>query len=127
MNRLFLILFLLAGCSQKPAEEAQESSLTAAEFNSMLAGDVVVLDVRTPEEFSSGFIQGAVNLDFKAANFAQQLDSLDKSKNYLVYCAAGGRSSRASDLMQQKGFTSVKTLDGGIGAWEAEGLALTKE
>jgi rhodanese-related sulfurtransferase len=126
MKKVFFLFVLLSSCSQKQGGEAF-SSLSAAEFNAARSDDAIVLDVRTPGEFAGGFIEGAVNLDIKAADFERKLDSLDKSKDYLVYCAVGGRSSRASDLMRQKGFTSVRSLDGGIEAWEADGLPVIKK
>jgi phage shock protein E len=124
MRKLFFIILFLASCSQKQGESSAVSTVAPAEFNTLLSGDAVLLDVRTPEEFAAGYIKGAINLDFKSSDFSKKLDSLDKSKGYLVYCASGGRSGRASELMNEKGFGSVTTLEGGIQAWQAEGLPL---
>src|SRR5689334_11790705 len=57
--------------------------------------NLVILDIRTPEEFKSFHIAGATNIDFQGPNFEQRINSLDKSKSYLVHCASGGRSSRS--------------------------------
>src|SRR5262249_53991490 len=57
--------------------------------------NLVILDVRTPEEFKSFHIAGATNIDFHGPNFEQRINSLDKSKNYLVHCASGGRSGQS--------------------------------
>ena len=67
----------------------------------------ILLDVRTPQEFSTGHIKGALNINFSAPDFASKIDELDKSATYLVYCKVGGRSSKAMKLMQEKGFKKV--------------------
>ncbi len=86
----------------------------------------VVLDVRTPEEFSEGYIADAVNLDFYSETFRDDLDGLDKSKKYLIYCRTGGRSGVALNIMQELGFEEVYDLSGGIIGWGKEGLPITE-
>jgi rhodanese-related sulfurtransferase len=82
---------------------------------------VVVLDVRTAEEFAEGHMPGAVNLDLRGGKFAETLAGLDKSKTYLVHCAVGGRSAKACGQMDGLKFEKVVNLSGGITAWEAAG------
>lgn len=82
---------------------------------------VVVLDVRTPKEFSAGHIAGATNINFNAADFEKKLAALDKSQPYLVHCAVGGRSAKARELMKTQQFKSIYHLEGGIKAWEKAG------
>lgn len=89
--------------------------------------DTVVLDVRTPDEYADGHIEGARLLDFQSDDFAAKLGELDKTKTYLVHCAVGGRSSRARDLMAKEGFDRVLHLEGGIQAWIESGRPVTKE
>ena len=61
--------------------------------------NAVILDVRTEEECNDGIIPGAINIDiYKGQGFIYQVDELDKSKNYYVYCKAGGRSAQACDI-----------------------------
>lgn len=86
----------------------------------------VILDVRTPEEFQSGHIKGAINIDFYAPDFAQKLDKLDKGKVYVVYCRSGHRSAQAVSLMKQQGFQTVYEIEGGIRAWQAGGFPLVR-
>jgi rhodanese-related sulfurtransferase len=88
---------------------------------------VVVLDIRTPGEFSTGRIAGAKNIDFQAADFEQRIEGLDKSKSYLVHCASGGRSSHSLLLFKKHQFQSVYHLDGGIKAWQKAGLPVEKQ
>ena len=108
-------------CNVENQKEPLNGSLSPAEFKQKLSTNVVLLDVRTPGEYSSGFIEGAVNLDFKSADFSQRLDSLDKARTYLLYCAAGARSDKAAAMMREKGFRAVSHLEGGLDAWSEEG------
>jgi phage shock protein E len=71
----------------------------------------LVLDVRTPEEFLTGHLLQARNLDVTAAEFTQQITQLDYSKTYVVYCRSGKRSSKAIQLLRQQGFQHL--INGG--------------
>lgn len=83
--------------------------------------DAVVLDVRTEEEFIEGYIPGAKNIDiYKGQGFLDEVNQLDKSKNYYVYCRSGARSAQACALMNQQGFENAYNLMGGITEWEGE-------
>ena len=84
--------------------------------------EVVILDVRTPEEFSGGHLQKAINLDYNAPGFTESLDKLDPTKKYLVYCAAGGRSAKAVALMEEKGFAQVYNCQEGFEDLKKEGV-----
>lgn len=81
-----------------------------------------LLDVRTPEEFSSEHIDKAVNINWNDPSFTNNVASYDKSKPVYVYCKAGGRSAQAAAKLSELGFTEVYNLDGGIMKWDAAGL-----
>ncbi len=85
----------------------------------------VVLDIRTPQEFQMGHLPGAINIDFYAPDFEEQLDRLDKTKTYLVYCRTGNRSSQALPILRKLGFQEVYELSGGIVAWVQANLPVT--
>jgi phage shock protein E len=87
---------------------------------------VVVLDLRTPEEFEVGRIAGATNINFFATDFERQLATLDKSKTYLVHCASGNRSTQALPLFKKLQFRSLYHLDGGFKSWQKAGLPVKK-
>ncbi|HYN31952.1 MAG TPA: rhodanese-like domain-containing protein [Ilumatobacteraceae bacterium] len=89
--------------------------------------DLVVLDVRTPEEYAEGHLDGAVLVDFYDADFADQLSQLDPDVPYLVYCRSGNRSGQTLTMMQQLGFASAVDVDGGIVAWQSAGLPVVVE
>lgn len=82
---------------------------------------VVVLDVRTSEEFKEERIEGAKNVDFKAADFREMAGKLDRSKPYLVHCRSGRRSTASLEILKELGFTRIYHLDGGILAWKEAG------
>ena len=79
----------------------------------------IIIDVRTEDEFESGKIPGALNIDiYKGQGFIYKVEELDKAKNFYVYCAAGVRSANACGVMQQLGFENVYNLLGGFSNWE---------
>jgi rhodanese-related sulfurtransferase len=84
--------------------------------------DFVVLDVRTPAEFSHGRIEGAVNLNYYSENFKEELGRLDKDKTYVLYCRTGLRSGNVFDMMKEMGFKAVYQISGGIERWLADDL-----
>ena len=93
-----------------------------AEFEKLRADKKnVVLDVRTKKEFEEGHKPGAVNVDVNAADFQEKVAKLDKSKTYLVHCAAGVRSAKACDKMSKLDFPKLYNLEGGFRAWEKAG------
>ena len=94
----------------------------AAALHTNPPSDLVVLDVRTPEEFSEAHLEGATMVDFYAPDFADQLAALDPEVPYLVYCRSGSRSGQATQMMKELGFSDVANVDGGIVAWLDAGL-----
>jgi rhodanese-related sulfurtransferase len=84
--------------------------------------NVVVLDVRTPEEFNAGYIPGAILINLKDSIFTQKINALDKSKHYLVYCKTGNRSNKAVQYMLNNGFSKVQQLENGFSKWKAPAI-----
>ena len=85
---------------------------------------LVILDVRTLQEYRSGHLNGSINLDFRSTSFADELDVLDRGNAYLVYCRTGVRSGRAAALMKSLGFREIYDLAGGIAGWQREGFEI---
>ncbi|MEZ4791931.1 MAG: rhodanese-like domain-containing protein [Gelidibacter sp.] len=80
--------------------------------------NAIVLDVRTQEEVEDGKIPNALHLDiYKGQGFIDEVEKLDKTKNYYVYCKAGGRSAQACAVMNQLGFKNTYNLIGGFSQW----------
>ena len=87
-----------------------------------------IIDVRTPEEWATGHLEGAVRVGIADADFAQQLEALDKSSDYYIYCRSGNRAGQAIDYMKSAGFTG-KLVNGGAVANAAgqTGLAVVTD
>ncbi|MBP2668010.1 MAG: Rhodanese-like protein [Deltaproteobacteria bacterium] len=88
--------------------------------------DFVLLDVRTPGEFRSERIGGAVMIDYNSGTFRAEMAGLDRGKTYIVYCRTGNRSDGALKVMKEEGFRNVYHLDGGIVKWKEAGLPTQK-
>lgn len=83
--------------------------------------NAIILDVRTEEEFDSGIIANAINIDiYEGPGFIAKLEALNKSKNYYVYCRSGARSAKACEVMESLGFENAYNLQGGIIEWDGE-------
>jgi rhodanese-related sulfurtransferase len=119
----FAAIILLAGCSSTGS--ATTVNLNVSEFSQKITEpDVIILDVRTPEEFVSGHIEGALNIDFNSGNFANEITRLNPSENYAIYCRSGSRSGQAASIMHKAGFHDVSNLNGGVIDWTNAGLPL---
>lgn len=98
-------------------------NLNQQQWAAQLAHDdnAVILDVRTPEEWSQGIVPGAVMIDFYTGpDFLEALQGLDKDKSYYVYCKAGGRSAQACDIMNNLGIMKTFNLNGGFSQWHGD-------
>jgi len=97
--------------------------LTQEEWVEQLANteDAVVLDVRTDAEVADGIIANAIHMDiYKGQGFISDIEDLDKSKSYFVYCRSGNRSGQACQIMEQLGFEKAYNLEGGMLEWTGD-------
>jgi len=101
------------------------SASTFASKNSV--DERIIIDVRTPAEYEAGHIKGSQNIDSSSPTFRQDIDTLDKTKQYSVYCRSGNRSGQALKLMESLGFEDVIDLGGGIIAWGQVGEDLCSD
>ena len=85
---------------------------------------ITVIDVRTPEEYADGHIEGATLIDFYEPTFAEQLAELERDGTYLLYCRSGNRSGQAASIMDELGFDQVYDMRGGVVAYGSAGLPL---
>lgn len=130
----------MAGCGREQekqeAAETEEAAATAgnltpAEARAMILAnrdnpDFVLLDIRRPEEYAAGHLEGAELLDFYAPGFKDELAGLDRNKTYLIYCRTGRRTGIALGMMKELGFSDASHMTGGITRWQAEGLPTVK-
>ena len=111
MKSLIILLFL-------PFSLFSQKKITREEFKELITkGNTLVIDVRTPVEFSEAHIKNAINIDYFSKSFSETISKLNKQKTILVYCAAGGRSTSACLDFKKLGFKKVYNLIGGYDDW----------
>lgn len=107
-----------AQCQAAPNEAAQTAVIAQVDPASPQHDtSIVILDVRTPEEFREGHLPHAILVDYYADDFRAQINKLDKQARYFVYCRTGRRSSDAIRMMRMDGFKQLENMDGGIVQW----------
>jgi rhodanese-related sulfurtransferase len=106
---------VVAGCSGSSASLDTEQVASS-----------IIIDVRTPEEFSAGHLDGAVNYDVSDGTLEMSLSSLDPQADYIIYCRSGNRSAVAVDIMKSAGFTSLVDLGSMENASSETGIAIVQ-
>jgi len=122
---LALVVLLLVTACSSGSDTATIELVSPDEAAQVIDDDptgLVVLDIRTPEEFNEARLANAINVDYYDADFADQLDGLDKNDPYVMYCRSGNRSSDAVKTMKDLGFVEVYEIDGGIVNWYDSGF-----
>ncbi|WP_439881853.1 rhodanese-like domain-containing protein [Pontibacter sp. MBLB2868] len=110
LSLLAVILLSCVGPQQGPVEVKK---LTAEQYkNQKMTNKAVLLDVRTPEEYATGHLDGAANVDYRGGDFAQEMQNWDKNKVYYLYCASGNRSGKAAELLKEAGFKHIYNIGG---------------
>ncbi len=128
MARQFGLLSVAAGALIAGAGAASAADVTPAEAARLLARPgVIALDVRTPQEFAAGRLAGAVNIDYRAADFASAVARLDPDAQYVLYCRSGRRSAGALAVLRKAGINKVDHLATGILGWRAAGLPVVDD
>lgn len=127
MRKLFFLQIVFAlffSCNISAQQEPGVKLLPAKAFAQSLdsALQKQIIDVRTPEEFQSGHIAAAKNINLYDQDFKAQLEKLNKQEPVFVYCKVGGRSAKAAKILNELGFASIYDLDGGMMAWESNKL-----
>ncbi len=126
-NRLLITLIALS-ITGTFIHAQQIKPINSAEVNAILQKDkqLVVLDVRTPEEFSAGHIKGAINIDIKQPDALSKIDKLDHNAKYIVHCRTSHRSKIAVDHMVQSGFKNLYQMMDGFNGWSQNNLPSVK-
>jgi phage shock protein E len=123
------VLFVLSAPMRAEEKAADGAIHVKADAAAKLVQEkkIIVLDIRTADEFGEGHIAGAKNIDFlQGAEFEAKIKELDKTKPYLVHCQSGGRSGRSLKIFKDLGFEMIYHLDGGFGDWQASGKPVAK-
>ena len=111
-----VFLFVLFLTIQQPKVEILEK----IKYQGLVRKGYTIIDVRTPEEFEEGHIEGAQNINVKSEAFVAEIENLPKSDTLLIYCRTGKRSIYAAQVMVSFGFQKIYDLDGGFLNWKTE-------
>ena len=118
VTALMILSFLFFFHSADAQSSPKEGLIKERRFQRLMSKEnVVLLDVRTPEEFKTGHIPQSRLIDIQQPGFVDSIQTLDKNKTYLLYCRSGKRSQKAVNLMKENGFKKVYHLKGGINTW----------
>ena len=112
--------------TEKVEKKSKMEVLEVSDYKSKLSKGVQLVDVRTPEEYSSGHIEGADNVNVLEKDFKGKMEKYSKDTPVYIYCRSGGRSGRAAKQLIADGFTEVYDLKGGILNWTASGESVSK-
>lgn len=121
MKHCFLLLLTIA---MLVTARGQTVSLPVQQFQKELAAPdpKTILDVRTPDEYTSGHLAGSVNINWNDSSFNEKAGLLSKDQPVYVYCLSGGRSAKAAAYLRSKGFKPVYEMEGGMLKWRAAKL-----
>ena len=118
--QILLLSVLVPGMKAQPMQ-----NVDAVRFKQLIASeDAILLDVRTPEEYSRGHIQGSTAINIADPEFVAKIGLLQKDKTILIYCLTGSRSYAAANYMTRMGFKQIFNLQQGIMDWSRKGYAL---
>jgi rhodanese-related sulfurtransferase len=106
----------LGACSSSDASSSRVDAAVIAES--------IIIDVRTPEEYAAGHLDGATLIDIKDASFDAKIAELDPNASYIIYCRSGNRSAQAVERMKEAGFTNLTDLGSLENASEEAGIAI---
>lgn len=121
----YILSFLLFSCASNG--QPVSKTVDAQELKQLMEQNVQLVDVRTPNEFSQGRIKGAKLINYRDSDFASQISALDKDQPIAIYCAAGGRSTRATKILEEAGFKTIYNYTGGFGDWKSRGEEIENE
>lgn len=120
---LLIISFVVLSCNGQTSKNVKTIEPAAFAEKITATQNPQILDVRTPEEYASGHIDNAANVNWNGNDFVVKATTFDKTKPVFVYCKSGGRSKQAAAKLEELGFTSIYELQGGMLKWDAAGLS----
>lgn len=132
-----LLLGSCAGDSQSPESPDVGATAVAMSVESVSpeeaarliqeSSEIVVLDIRTPEEFAEGHVAGAMNIDFRSESFAEDISKLDPGTPVVLHCRSGNRSGQSLPTLEKVGFEEIYHLEAGFNGWQASNLPVATE
>jgi thioredoxin 1 len=119
---ILLLALSFTSCNASPRGNVLNPQAYKAAMNDK--ADEILVDVRTPEEYAEGHINGALNINWNDPAFMDEMAKLDKNKPVFVYCKSGGRSGQAAEALKGMGFKEIYDLEGGIMGWKKAGMKI---
>jgi rhodanese-related sulfurtransferase len=121
-----ILLLIITSLISFSCNAQNYDSLSAKTFQEKLKIDKKpqILDVRSPEEFVTGHIENAININWNGDNFNEKIKAFDKTKPIFVNCQGGGRSKKAADRLFSLGFKTIYELNGGMNDWISNNLPI---
>ena len=117
---LLLFLLVFSGCAAKSEKASYRQVSTDEAINIMKEEkEYIILDVRTPEEYKSKHIPGAINIPNETIGTEEVPELPDKEQLIMIYCRSGNRSKQAADKLAAQGYTNIVEF-GGINDWTGE-------
>ena len=122
MKNLILVLLLVIANSCKSQNDKTIAVIDIETMKTEVIGkDVQLVDVRTPGEYDAGHIDDAINIDImNRETFTEKFDKFDKKKPIYIYCKLGGRSNKASKVLEELGFVTIYDFSGGYDEWKSQ-------
>ena len=123
LKYILLVAFTIFSCSLINNESVNHmNSDELIDFIEL--NDAILVDVRTEDEYNSGYIENSLNIDYFSNEFSVNADKLDKNTPIILYCRSGNRSSMSANKISKLGFKEIYNLEGGILEWIEEGNAI---
>lgn len=130
LGLIILISILNLNCSNNKQNNSQKNlgkiSVVSPQDFKLKSVNQTIIDIRTPREFRSGHIEGAININLFDNDFLNQISKYDKEQPIFIYCRSGSRTSTASKKMSNVGFKQVYDLKGGIKNWTRSNNKIVK-
>ena len=117
---LLVTFLILTSCNSQTNKKISRIDLETLK-KEVIGKDVQFVDVRTEKEYHAGHIDDAININvLNETTFKEKIKELDKSKPVYIYCLSGGRSNKASKIMEALGFSQVYDFSGGWSTWSKQ-------
>ena len=127
--RIFILctIIIISACTSTKTEGVKK--INTEEMYTLISEDqsIQIVDLRTPGEIGQGFIGNPIFINFSEANFEERISKLDKEKSIVIYCASGGRSGRASEIIEKIGFKTMYDFTDGFNGWKNSEKQINKK
>jgi rhodanese-related sulfurtransferase len=127
MKKIIILLGVLLSIYACQSSNGQ-TVLTPSQYQTAInkSDKVIIIDVRTPDEYKEGHLKNAINVDYYNNQFSVIMSTYPKDANIYLYCRSGNRSGKAASILKDLGYTNVFDMAGGFTAWTEQNLPYVK-